>query len=469
MSAPIDPARTSSGRAVVAARSRRHRRSWDTATVGWVAFVSVAFLAFGHAGLFAGVVLWAVQLRWDPPASLVALGAAVALAAAGLTWLVAGVPDLETVYVVSRRAVPSLFAVVGVMGLATAAWRGGTSAAPAPDLDLARAVTQGRGLVRELLTPSRRRERLPEAALMRSLAIVIVVWIHALPPEFEVTRIPFDRWLGDVTRFAVPTFVFVSGYLVARHALPAGWTRTRLERLVTPYLVASFVAIGLRSWSDGFPPIENPLMDLLLGATFGPYYFVFALVTLTLVTPPLLRLRGNAAMVALTGAVAAQVVVELVGGPIFWRVRNPLLWLAFYLGGIVTWRHRERLGAWASAWPFALFAWALVALALVVVPDGTPTRDLLTLAATWLMLATLWLAGRAATELPAAAWWIDGATYPIYLYHLPFVLVVAGPFGSSVLSLGAVVGWAVGLIGAMSVILIGRHLLRGRSSLLLGA
>lgn len=440
------------------ARAWRERHA---TMLGWAAFTLAAFLAMGQAGLIAGLVLWAVHLHWEPPPPLVALGAAATLAAAGLAWLIEGVPELPDAHLVAHRSVPSLIAVIGVAGLVVAAWRATTT--DTASADLARVAAQGGQLLRALARPVVRADRLPEVALMRSLAIVTVVWIHALPPEFDTARLPIDRWLGDVTRFAVPVFVFAAGYLAARHPLPAGWTRRRLGRLVLPYLLASVVAFGLRTWSSTLEPVSDPVTDLLLGATLGPYYFVLALVMLTLATPALLRLRGSASLVALVVALAAQMVAEVVGGALFWRVRNPLLWLAFYVGGILAWRHRGRLRRVSAMWPVLLLAWSLVATTLVVVPEDSVARDVLVVVGAWLMLGTLWLAGHTLTRLPRAAWWVDGATYPIYLYHLPFVIVVVGAFGSSILSMTTVIGWALGLIGAMSVIVIVRHVL-GRAS-----
>ena len=441
------------------------RRNRD---LGWLVFTVAALLMFGANGLLGAVVLWAVHVATDPPPPLVAAAAAVTLAVAGVTWFASGVPALEDVFVVARRPVPSLFAVVGVLALVTAAWRA-SGPGDGPTIDLADAARHGRQVVTTLARSQIPTGQLPEVATLRSLALVTVVLIHALSPELDPDRSAIDRWLGDVTRAAVPAFVFASGYLAARHPLPEGWRRRRLERLLVPYLVASGIALVLRASSDAFPPLETPVADLLLGATFGPYYFVFVLIVLTLVAPPLLRLQGRRMVLALALAVVAQVGVEVLGGPLFWRVRNPLLWLAFYLAGVVAWRERDRLLPWTVRWPALLLVWSVLAVGVAVTPDDTVPRDLLTLTAAWTMLAVLWSVGRRAHALPAVAWWMDARTYPLYLYHLPFVLVVAGPYGSTALSLGFIAGWAAGLIGAASVMVVGRHLLGRRSELLLGA
>lgn len=433
------------------------RRAWEArhhATPRWAALNVLVFVAFGHAGLIAGLILWATHLRWDPAPAVVGVGAAASLAVAGLTWLMAGVPELGDVYLVTQRDVPSLLAVIGVVGLATAAWRGATAAgSPALDEPVARIGS----FVRSLATAVRRPHRLPEIALLRSVALVVVVGVHALPDGTASTSGLSEQWITDAAFFAVPALVFAAGQLAARNPLPRGGIRRRLEGLLGPYLALSVVAIGLRTWSDAFPPIESPAADLLVGATFSPYHLVLTLVLMTVATPVLLRLRGAMASGALVIAVVAQAAVQVWGGPFFWRLRNPLLWLAFYLAGILAWRHRDRLGRWTGAWPGLFLFWSIATAAVLVVPEHTARRDLVTLGAAWLMVATLWLAGRSVKRLPRAGWGIGRVAYLLYLAHVPFVIVVTGPAGAPVPSLRAAAGWIIGLIGALSVIVIRRR------------
>lgn len=443
-------------------------RSWpsqDPSLSGWVAFVVAAFLAFGSAGMIAALMLWALRIQWHPASPLVAMAGLAALTLSGLSWLLGGVPDVDILHVAPARPVASLLAVIGVLAVLVAVW-GDRDGATTPDLRVQ--VGHVGAAVRHLLTPVERPGRMPETALMRSVAILVVVWLHALPTEFGAIGLPGDRWVADVAGFAVPTLVFVAGYLVGRHAPAPGWTRRRLEHLLLPYLVASAVAIGLRWWSDAFPPLDAPLLDLATGATFGPYYLVLVLVALTLVTLPLRRLEGRLAGVVLGLAVVAQVAVEVMGDSLFWRVRNPLLWLAFYLAGMVVSRHRARLAAHAPMWPTVLLGWSVLATVLLAVPDASAARGVLTIAAAWMMIAVLWLAGCASRRRPPVAWWLDRTAYPLYLFHVPFVLVVAGPFGTSAMALGSLAGGAVGLIGAASALVVGRHVLGTASPRLRG-
>ena len=134
--------------------SARRVAEQHATTSGWVAFVAAAFLALGHAGLVAGLALWAVHLHWRPPPEVVAVWAGLVLALAGLTWLVAGVPGPADVYAVTRRDVPSLLAVIGSVALVVAAWRSVTGGRVDHDLD--RSVTRAGELPRSLTAPVHR-------------------------------------------------------------------------------------------------------------------------------------------------------------------------------------------------------------------------------------------------------------------------------------------------------------------------
>lgn len=436
----------------------------------WGAATAVAFLAFGHAGLVAGLVLWAVHLCWGPSPTDLAMGAGAVLAVAGLAWLVGGVPEPSDVYRVSQRDTPSLLAIIGLVTLAVAGWRGSRREDPAPTPDLDLPVARAATLVRRGLTTSiARRGDLPEVALLRSVAVVTAVWLHTLTDAGSGTGAITERWLHDVGGFAVPALVFAAGHAAAVDARTAGWTRRTLGHLVVPYLVVSVIGIGLGFWSGAFPRSEDPAFDLLTAATFEPYHLVFALVAMVVLTPVLLRLQGRAAIVVLLTTGVAQVAVVLLQTDAFWRVRNPLLWIAFHLAGMVVRRHREQLARWAPLWPIALLGWSVAATAVLVLPPSAGSRRLVALVATWLLLATLWGAGRNLAGLPRVVWWMSDSAYPIYLYHVLFAVVVVGLPGATVTSVDAGIGWAVTLIGAVSVVVVGRHVLGRRSPEVLGA
>lgn len=440
------------------------------ANLWWGAATAVAFVAFGHAGLIAGLALWAVHLRWDPSPTDLAMGAGTVLAVAALAWLASGVPQPLDLYRVSQRDIPSLLATIGLVTLAAAGWQGTRHEGPAPardlDLPVARAATV---LRRGFTSPVVRAGDLPEVALLRGVALLTAVWLHTLTDGGPGTGAITERWLHDVGEFVVPAFVFAAGCVAAVDGRTAGWTRRTLGRLVVPYLVVSAIGIVLRLWSGAFPRSGNPAFDLLTAATFESYHLVLALVAMVVITPLLIRLRGRAALVALLTAGIAQVAVVLLQSEAFWRVRNPLLWIAFHLAGMLVRRHREQLARWAALWPIALLGWSVAVTAVLVLPQSGGSRRLVALVATWLLLATVWGAGRTLAGLPRVVWWMSDSAYPIYLYHVLFAAVVVGLSGVPVTSVAAGIGWTVTLIGAMSVVVIGRHVLGRRSPEVLGA
>ena len=83
-------------------------------------------------------------------------------------------------------------------------------------------------------------ERLVPIDVLKGVGIVSVVWIHASSGPAIGEPGLLERFLLQLTRFAVPAFLAASGYLyAARERVPGAVTRTRLRRVLLPYLLAS--------------------------------------------------------------------------------------------------------------------------------------------------------------------------------------------------------------------------------------
>jgi FkbM family methyltransferase len=187
--------------------------------------------------------------------------------------------------------------------------------------------------------------RLAEIDLLKSLAILAVVVIHALRPPWDVGATPADRMIGHLTRFGVPAFLFSSGFLYARQARGLGSIRIRLERLMLPYLVASCAAQVF--WRvQGLNPSGGSLVhDLALGASFGQYYYVFVLFFLVLASPLFEMLPAMAIALAFSVFFAMQgLTVAGVRGDLglFWLLRDPFQWWAQFLLGWLVAQHYAR-------------------------------------------------------------------------------------------------------------------------------
>ena len=120
---------------------------------------------------------------------------------------------------------------------------------------------------------------------IKAAAIVAVVFTHA-------GRVSLDAWssLPDFlltslwTRFHVPAFLLVSGFLYARTApVPAAEVGRRLSRILLPYALASGVAIaaGLAvtatawmRWPTAVRGVGDLTWQLATASALGIYYYV---------------------------------------------------------------------------------------------------------------------------------------------------------------------------------------------------
>jgi peptidoglycan/LPS O-acetylase OafA/YrhL len=275
--------------------------------------------------------------------------------------------------------------------------------------------------------------RLHELDLLKAAGIVAVVLIHSMRGPFESGASAFELLLGEATRFAVPAFLFATGALAASPGraagTPANELRSRLSRLLLPYLVATVAAELFRAARGLGPSTGSVWLDLFTGAAFGPYYYVFVAVPLVFLARLARRWSEHALwtvtllLLVLQGG-AEMLLFEL---PLFWHLRNPALWWAYWFAGACYGRHRDRivarLGAGRGAW-FVGAAGAAVAATALAVWFHAPPQELGYRLATWLalwatLLALLALGLRArsvARSRPVRL--LSEATYTIYLWQL---------------------------------------------------
>jgi peptidoglycan/LPS O-acetylase OafA/YrhL len=316
--------------------------------------------------------------------------------------------------------------------------------------------------------------------LLKALGIVAVVLIHSVRSPFTPGVSELELWIGRVTRFAVPAFLLSSGLLYAtRVPVPGATTARRLRRILGPYLVGSLAAQAFE-WFRGTPRSAGQILhDLALASSFGPYYYVWIALLVVLAAPLLARL-GPAALAGLLGVtVASQWLFEstLLGlAPFFWHLRNPLLWLGYFVCGWVLRLHEARIRSWlASRRGLALAAsgGALLLLALAGAQSlPLPQAQTLSWLGIWATLALLLAAtlGRGGGGRALAA--LSDASYAIYLFHLFFVLPAREaftPLPGSFEPLAVLVPWAAGIAGPLLLIALARRLLGARSRAWIGA
>ena len=327
--------------------------------------------------------------------------------------------------------------------------------------------------------------RLGEVDALKGVGILLVVLIHSLRPTWDPGISGTELWLGYVTRFAVPGFFAASGYLYSsKHGIPRDLVRRRLTRLLVPYLVASLAAQVFFLVSS-VPPPQGPIWrQLVLGGSFGAYYFVFILVLFIAASPVLARLSTRSIGLLLIPLLVAQFLLETGTIPVtnfFWYLRNPFLWGGYFVLGwwirlhrtaivdSLTLRRRSWLVFTGGTW---LALVTLLAFSGALPPLAVKTVSWLTIFAT---LAVCFVAS-AERQLPESLMgplrWLSDASYPIYLFHLFFVVSVArmvrmdrGVFEPGVL----LVVWGCGVVGPVVLLWSARKLLKGRSRTLLGA
>jgi len=308
----------------------------------------------------------------------------------------------------------------------------------------------------------RAQERLWELDLLRAMALIGVLVIHAAAWSAPVAAPPTSdplAALADLARCAVPAFVLASG--LALRARSAGTQSTRgsaqsflarrWRRTLVPWVMWApvFVAVGLSSGSLALSP-ERLGPWLAYGG--GHLYFLLLMAQLYLVFLCLPRGR-RALAVAAAAAVALQVALGALHtygpapvGPLEWIAGRASYWEApYYAGYFLTgalladlWpdlRQHPRL--WLGAVAAAAIAGVLWLTTTLTIPPAPlahgayaflwPGRMPLVIAGCVLVLAAGGpLAHLVSPGLAGAATWLGSRSLGVYVTH-PLALVVAGP------------------------------------------
>lgn len=127
---------------------------------------------------------------------------------------------------------------------------------------------------------------------LRGIAIIGVVAIHALNYGVSGDNSELGRWnfyficaARQFVAFAVPVFLFISGYWNANISFNSitdyfNFIKRRLIKVILPYLFWSLLFILTTETS-----IKDLTYKLLTGTASGPYYFIILIVQLYLLMP----------------------------------------------------------------------------------------------------------------------------------------------------------------------------------------
>ena len=251
--------------------------------------------------------------------------------------------------------------------------------------------------------------------------------------------------------FAVPAFLFTSGFFVAyaargKSAFTWKMVGVRLKNLLIPYLIWSIVIFaGEFLQGTTYPPLEY-VRRLLLGDAVPAYYYVFLLCQMYILSPllaPLAKRHGRTLLAAtglmllgVIGLFYAKLYSEL-GGIELPLVDSiiPLIpsrlfvrFIFFFVLGMVAGFHLKQFKQWLHRYRWILLATVLVSAPLAILETEWIFRTVgedwrggvftLTGAAYAISFILAFMAfEQAPVPLPKALYELGKASYGIYLLH----------------------------------------------------
>jgi peptidoglycan/LPS O-acetylase OafA/YrhL len=145
-------------------------------------------------------------------------------------------------------------------------------------------------------------DREPSFDAFRGLAVIAVVATHAAFSGFSWKYSPTGRWnlfflvaYCQVLNFAVPAFVFMSGYWLSKKPMKSledykAFLTRRLSRVLIPYFFWSFILLGYAAVKTGDVNGYQIIFKLMTGRAcypYYPYYFILMIAQFYVITPVL--------------------------------------------------------------------------------------------------------------------------------------------------------------------------------------
>jgi len=153
------------------------------------------------------------------------------------------------------------------------------------------------------------RERIGFFDFLKAVAIIAIVAIHT------TAAFPEYLWLNNFLWFAVPLFIFSTGYLLARrYASPAAeYYRSFAKRVALPYVIFCAIVLAAGIATSASFNAGTAILDVLLGRlNGGALYFIPMIIQLYLLFPLLQKARQQVpAWIILLGAYAISIFFKL--------------------------------------------------------------------------------------------------------------------------------------------------------------
>ena len=154
---------------------------------------------------------------------------------------------------------------------------------------------------------------------LRLVGALAIVCLHVSAPVVLMPKNGVHWWIGCLVnsycRWAVPTFVMISGALLLSQPLsisPLSFWRRRATRVLVPLVVWSFFYTCWREWRAGHVDILSASRSFINGPSYYHLWFMYMIGGLYMATPVLRRLVARypgpyVLLVALIGPVVVLI------------------------------------------------------------------------------------------------------------------------------------------------------------------
>lgn len=188
-------------------------------------------------------------------------------------------------------------------------------------------------------------------------------WVHRYrpvePPNYDMLgSIPY--FISDIihlsTVFAVPAFLFISGFFIAYAAragkVGVGWKliRTRIIALLIPYMIWSAYGLLQRIAFGEALVAKKVVLQILLTGVNGGLFFIPVLITFYLLSPWLVTLARQNWKGLLIGAALIQII------PISFRYLSMIYGETPLLQTLIQWTPDQIFIRWAIFFPLGIVA-----------------------------------------------------------------------------------------------------------------